>query len=95
MIEVPTRKGALLDLMLRNKEELVVDIKLGGQPWLDLACGGRVQDPERRKLDKKQDLSCGLQKNRFWPPQISAWKNPTGYSTGEKRDPREMIDIKK
>jgi len=31
VVEKPTRKGALLDLVLTNKEELVEDVKAGGR----------------------------------------------------------------
>ena len=31
MVEEPTRKGALLDLVLTNKEGLVEDVKVGGR----------------------------------------------------------------
>jgi len=31
VVEEPTRKGALLDLVLRNKEGLVEDVKVGGR----------------------------------------------------------------
>jgi len=31
VVEEPTRKGALLDLVLTNKERLVEDVKVGGR----------------------------------------------------------------
>jgi len=35
----------------------------------------------------KQDHSPGLHENTLPPLQRSAWKNPMGYNSGEKRGP--------
>jgi len=57
VVEEPTRKGTLLDLVLTNKEGLVEDVKVGGR----LSCSGRVQDPAWRKQGDKQDQNLGPQ----------------------------------
>lgn len=82
----------LLVLMLANKEELFVDLKAGGR----LVCTNhemvslRIQRGTGGK-SRKQDCNPGLEEGRLWPVQGSDWKNPTGDSCGEQRDPRELI----
>ena len=57
MEEEPTRRGALLDLVLTNKEGLVEDVNVGDS----LGWNGEVQDPAWRKQGDKQDQNLGPQ----------------------------------
>ncbi|KAK4806252.1 hypothetical protein QYF61_013396 [Mycteria americana] len=77
--EESMRRGALLDLLLTNKEGLVGDVKVKGS----LGC----RDHEmvefrilrgRREEGEKQAHNPGLQESRLWPFQGSAWKSPMG-----------------
>lgn len=44
---------------------------------------------------KRQDCNPGLEEGRLWSVQGSAWKNPTGDSCGEKRDPGELVGFQR
>lgn len=76
--EEPTKRGALLDLILTNKQGLLGDVKIKGS----FGCSDHkmvgVQDPEGRKEGEKQAHNPGLQESRLWPLQRSAWKSPVG-----------------
>lgn len=91
MIEGPKRRGALLDLVLANKEELVGDAKVKGS----LGCSDhemmlfRILRAGRRVKSK---LTSGLQESRLWPLQRSAWKCPMGCSQW-KWGPRKLVNI--
>ncbi|PKU47853.1 mast stem cell growth factor receptor kit [Limosa lapponica baueri] len=62
VIEEPTRRCALLNLILAKKEGLVRDMKLKGS----FGCSdGDVQDPIRREQGKKQDHNPELQESRL------------------------------
>lgn len=95
MIKALTRKGALLDLMLTNKAELVVDVKVGGR----LGCTDHEMMQFRilsgRSRAKKQDHNPELEEGRLQPVQRFAWKNPVGYSPGEKRDVEELVGMQR
>ncbi|GAB0184141.1 hypothetical protein GRJ2_000879400 [Grus japonensis] len=71
VIEEPTRRGAMLDLILTNKEGLVGDVKLKGS----LGCSDhemvefRILGAARRACSNYP----GLQQSRLWPLQGSAW----------------------
>ena len=59
-------------LVLTKEEELLRNVKVGGQPWLQQSRDGGVQDSERREQDKKQDHNPGLQESRVWSVQNAA-----------------------
>lgn len=59
-------------LMLTEEEELLRNVQVRAQPWLQQPRDGGAQDPERRERGKKQDHSPGLQESRVWPVQRAA-----------------------
>lgn len=77
------KAGALLDLILTNKEQLVTDMKAVGS----LGCSDQdiVDFRILRGGNKTNKQNCypGLQEKRLWTGQGVAWKSPTG------RGPRE------
>ena len=87
------RAGALLDLMLTNKEDLTGREREG---WEQPRHSGH--EMEFRLLSggekaQSHNHSPGLQKSRLWPLQGSAWKNPMGHHPGEKRGPGVMAEF--
>ncbi|GAB0209859.1 hypothetical protein GRJ2_003451600 [Grus japonensis] len=71
--EEPTRRGAMLDLVLTNKEGLVGECEAQGQPWLQCPRNGGVQDPQGSEESAEQAPYPGLQESRLWPLQGPAW----------------------
>ncbi|GAB0179939.1 hypothetical protein GRJ2_000459200 [Grus japonensis] len=73
VIEEPMKRGAMLDLVLTNKERLVGNVKLKGS----LGCIDHetVEFKILRAAKKgaQQALYPGLQESRLWPLQGSAW----------------------
>ncbi|GAB0188870.1 hypothetical protein GRJ2_001352300 [Grus japonensis] len=73
VIEEPTRRGAMLDLILTNKEGLVGDVKLKGS----LGCSDHemveIQGPQGSEEGVQQAHYPGLQESRLWPLQGPAW----------------------
>lgn len=62
VIEKPTKKGVLLDLILMNKEELDRGVKVGGS----LGCSNcEIVELRKREQIKKQDDSPGFQESRL------------------------------
>jgi len=51
VVEEPTRRGVLLDLVLTNKEGLVEDVKVGGSLNVRILCGGRTAISRIKTLD--------------------------------------------
>ena len=93
VIEEPTRKGALLDLIQENKEEKARDVKIR----VSFGCSDHEMVEFRilRGGSKKQDHNPELEESRLQPLQRFAWKNPMGYSPGEKRGVGELVDIQR
>jgi len=83
-----------MDLTLTKEEELLRNVKIRRQAWLQQSRDGGGQDPERREQGKKQDHNPGLQQSRVWPVQRAAEKNCMGYSPGGKRGPAELFLFK-
>ncbi|GAB0209624.1 hypothetical protein GRJ2_003428100 [Grus japonensis] len=73
VIEEPTRRGAMLDLVLTNKEGLVGDVKLKGS----LGCSDHEMVECRIlravKEGTQQAHYPGLQESRLWPLEGPAW----------------------
>ena len=93
VIEEPMRRGAMLDLVLTNKEGLVGNVKLKGS----LGCSDHEMVEFRilravRRVHSKLTYP-GLQESRLWPPQGSAWWSTMGQSSGGKRGPRQLANI--
>lgn len=80
MVDEPTRRGALLDLILTNQEGMVEVVKAEGS----LGCSDhevvefRISWPEE---NTEQNHNPGLQKCQFWPFQAIARGNPVGQGT--------------
>jgi len=70
VIEEPMRRGAMLDLVLTNKEGLVVNVKLKGS----LACSDHemVEFKILRAVRRAHSKTPGFQESRLWPLQGSA-----------------------
>lgn len=91
MVE-PTRKGALLDLVIMKNKELVRDMKV--QESLGYSDCERMEFRilRRGSRGEKQDYSTAFQENSLHSLQSSAWKNLMDYDLEEKRGLGELAD---
>lgn len=67
VIEKPMRRGALLNLILTNKEEFIWDVKAEGSLNLQPPRDSGVQDLERREQSKMQDHNLRFYEGKLWP----------------------------
>lgn len=85
-MEEQTKAGALLDVILTNKKQLVRDMKAAGS----LGCSDqdivefRILRKEQNKQTNKQNCYSELQEKRLWTGQGVAWKSPTGHGPREE-----------
>lgn len=90
VLKKPTRGETLLDLKRTNKEDLVWNAKVRG------SLGYSDHEMEEFKIlrvqRRQQQHLLDYKENQVWPLQRPAWKDPLGYSPGEKRASGEPAD---
>ena len=98
VIEEPTRRGALLDLFLTNKEGLVGDVKVKDSlVTMRWGCSDHEMVEFRilrgRRKVKSNLRMPDLRRVEFGLLQVSAWKSPMGCGPGGKAGLRKLVNI--